>query len=294
MICKGSAIASIQHARVFARHLVKKENTVVEVREAFGFGTIEDDLVDLQLQTRLTRGHTGIFHVAIGPRKDEYMREEEWDRAITIIEEEFGLTGQDRIQVYHEKDGRPHLHVFWSLVNQQERKLIQIRYYKRRLQKVADQMEQEFGHKKTRRTANEYTLEISDADRMRKARTGKNPLERKRLISQLWRDYPNPQDFIVKIKDHQYIVAQGDRSRYVLVDRNGEIYNLVRQLPKLVKQKDVHARFGGLYQSFPTVEQAVHQQKEQLAMHKADQDKKLDQQIDRIRKKRKQRLSRER
>lgn len=257
MILKGSTVAGVKHARQFARHLVKEENSIVEVWESImSEGTrkeIEADLVDMQLLTSMTRGRTGIFHIAISPREEEEMSKEEWQQAVNMAEGEFELNGQFRMQVYHEKKGRPHLHVFWSLVDMDKNRLIPLRYYKRRLQRLADEMELEFGHKRTRRFANESTLEITNADRLREGRTKKSAKARKQLISKIWQKDVSPQKTIANLQSAGYVVVQGDRCRYALIDREGEVYNLTRELPKLIKQKDVHARLGELYQDLPTL-----------------------------------------
>lgn len=86
MILKGSTITTVQHARQFAAHLFKPENEVIRVRESIMGGEGQDavaaDLIDMQLLTSLTKGKTGIFHVAIDPRKEEAMTPTMWDRSL--------------------------------------------------------------------------------------------------------------------------------------------------------------------------------------------------------------------
>lgn len=246
---------SVKHARSFAQHLFKEENDVITVLESSLGGQsredVEADLIDMQLQTNLTKGFTGIFHVAINPRMNETMTAQQWQQAIDLIETEFNLSNQNRLQVYHEKVGRPHLHVFWSLTNLEEKRLIYLPYYKRRLQKTANRLEITFGHQQTPRRAGPNSIEITNADRMRQARTGKDVQKRKRYLSSLWKQSTTSEEFLSKLKKSGYTLAQGNKCRYLLFDSDGEHYNLVRQLPKLVKQKDVHARLGQHYQTLP-------------------------------------------
>ncbi|MEM7368711.1 MAG: relaxase/mobilization nuclease domain-containing protein [Bacteroidota bacterium] len=267
MILKGSTIASVQHARRFAQHLVKEENTLIEVAGSDGsqqHQDLYDDLVDMHLLTRLTRGKTGIFHVAINPQVGETMNHDQWDRAIAHIEEEFGLEGQLRLQVYHEKKERAHLHVFWSLVDLEQGKLIQIRYFKRRLQRRATQMEQEFGHAITRRTTSKRSLEITNADRMQQARTGKDSGQRKRRITALWEQANSAEHFIQALRLRGFDLIQGDRCKYALIDRAGEVYNLVRELPKQVKLKDVDGKLQEHYKSLQTLQEATEEREHKL------------------------------
>ena len=53
------------------------------------------------------------------------------------------------------------------------------------------------------------------------------------------------------MKSKGFVIAKGDRSRYTVVDNRGEIYNLVRQLPKVVRQKEVHQRLGNHFSALP-------------------------------------------
>ncbi|MEZ4849729.1 MAG: hypothetical protein R3B93_14175 [Bacteroidia bacterium] len=254
MILTGSKITSVKHARLFARHLFKEENIEIIVHESpLGSNSraeIEDDLVDFQLQTDLTQGSFGIFHVAVSPNPNDAMSPEQWNRSVELIEEEFALSGQPRIMIFHrKKDERKHLHVLWQTVK--DERIIDIWRYKKRLQRQADQMEIEFGHKRTRRKANEHTLTITHTERMRKARTGQNPLLRKRIISEIWQESKTPEAFLQTMRVKGFVIAKGDRSRYPVVDNRGEVYNLTRQLPKVVRQKEVHLRLENHFSALP-------------------------------------------
>lgn len=230
MILKSSRVASIDHARKMARHLLKaNDNEVLQVWEQSKNG-LENDMVDFQLLTELTRGKRGIFHVAINPRSYDGMTPEQWERSVQAIEKEFGLTGQPRVQVYHEKAGRPHLHVCWSLVDQEKGKLLDPSHDRPRLQTIALELEKEFAQELTNRVANDNTIEITDKDRAREAKTGKSPQERKVLITELWHQAKTPEDFSQAMQEHGYVIAKGNKARIIAVDRDGEPFNLTRQL----------------------------------------------------------------
>ena len=247
MILKGSTVHSVHHAKKFGVHLFKEENEVIRVRESLlGFSdqkSIENDLRNMQILTDLTKGKTGIFQVSIAPRKGEVMSEQKWDRAVDMIQQEFKLENQFRIQVYHEKEGRPHLHVFYSLVDAERKRLIQVPYYKRRLQRLGVEMEREFGHEKTNRTPGERTVEVSNADRMKYG--GKQAYHRKLFITDMWNRSETPERFVTGLNTYGYDVAHGERARFLLIDKEGQVENLVRQLPKTVKTKQVREFFEG-------------------------------------------------
>ena len=214
MILKGSRIANIAHARKMARHLLKEENEVVQLWESAADG-LENNLVDFQLYTKLTRGNRGIYFVAINPREHEEITQEQWAIAVERIEKELGFTGQPRVQVYHEKDGRPHLHVGWSMVDQEKGKILDPKNDRPRLQTLGLELEKEFGHELTRRTANDNTIEITDKDRARESKTGKSAKERKQLFTQLWNETETPDAFLTALAREGYQVAKGDRAGIV-------------------------------------------------------------------------------
>lgn len=242
MILKSSRIANINHARKMGAHLLKDENEVVQVWESDTDG-VENTLVDFQLYTKVTQGNRGIYHVAISPREDETMTREQWSQAVEAIEQKFGLSGQPRVQVYHEKEGRPHLHVCWSMVDFEKRKLIDIgRGDHFKLQELATELEREFGHELTERAANDNTIEITAKDRARESRTGKSAKARKELMREIWQRTSTHGEFVAALEKAGYILSKGDKCRFAITDRDGDGYNLVRDLPKLIKVKDVAAR----------------------------------------------------
>jgi hypothetical protein len=245
-----------------AAHLFKEENEVIQVRESLDGGqdrqAVEASLVEMQLYTRMTRGNTGIFSVAISPREGDTLTPEQQARAIELIEKKFKLEGQPRIRVDHEKSGRFHSHLFFSIVDQEKCKLIEISHYKYKLQECAVTMEKEFDLAPVRRTPDEHTIEVTNADRMRDTKERKCQ-DRKREVSDLWNRSKSAEEFLEQIRAAGYEVAKGERSRFVLLDRDGQPYNLVRELPKEVKAKAVTMRFEGLENGFLSVEEAKKQ-----------------------------------
>ncbi|MCB0832882.1 MAG: hypothetical protein KDC45_05425, partial [Bacteroidetes bacterium] len=253
-----------------AHHLWKEENTEKIAYETYGGvgdrQDIEDTLVDMQLLTKLTKGQTGIFHVAINPREEETLNEEEKRRAIEMIEALWpdkegkgALSGQQRFHVDHVKDGRTHSHVFWSMVLQDEGKLIDLKLYKRRLQECAVEMEKEFGHEPVPRTPSKETLEISNADRMRETAQQKAK-DRKKEISRIWEQTSHAQAFIEEARKAGYEIAKGDKCRFLVLDHDGQAFNLARDLPKTIRVKQIAERFGALEQELVSVEMARQRQ----------------------------------
>ena len=239
-----------------AAHMFKDENERIHV---YGLGghdltAVENNLVDMYGLTKLTKGKkNAIFHVAVSPRENEALTEEQKALALEMIAKRFGLQGQIYFSIDHIKEGRAHTHVFWSAVDMQNGKLINLSHYKRVLQDLAKEMELEFGHELTNRRANEKSFEMSHADRMIQGRTGEKALDRKLLVTALWNQTTTAEEFIKSLKAAGYDVVKGERCKFGIIDPHGKVHNLVRDLPKLVKAKDVTKRLGQIYDDLPTV-----------------------------------------
>lgn len=288
MILSGSTISNVNHARKMAVHLFKDENDKV-VRETINGGTeykdFESSLISMQLMTRMTQGNTGIFHVAISPREDETLTPEQYDQAIEIIEQKFGFRNnedgltQPRVRIDHIKDGRAHSHVLWSLVDQDNEKLLKTSLYKRKLQDCAINMEKEFNLTPVDRTPKESTMQLTHADRMIEARNKKKnidrlkAIERKQEMTDIWSTSENGQTFLDNLKRSGYSMANGNKMTkitvinekgekekvevpvLVVVDQYGEARNIARELPRTVKVKQVREQLGGLVNNFLSVEE---------------------------------------
>ncbi len=290
MILSGSTISSVSHARKMAVHLFKGENETIVVRETINGGTdykdFESSLVSMQLMSRMTQGNTGIFHVAISPRENENITPDQYDRAIEMIEEKIlvdgegnVLRGQPRIRIDHIKEGRAHSHVMWSLVDQDNEKLVKTSLYKRKLQECATEMVEEFDLMPVDRTPKGTTMQLTHADRMVDARNKQNNLDRqtalvrKQEIASIWEKSRTGHAFLENLKLSGYAMANGDKMTktttinelgqkekiavpvLVVVDQYGNARNIARELPRTVKAKQVREYLGDLVNNFLSVEE---------------------------------------
>jgi len=100
--------------------LTMGENEHIEVHQVRGF--MADDvagaLSEVDAIARGTKCRQHLFSVSFNPPPYENVRTETFDQAIEAIEEQNGLSGQPRVVVFHEKDGRRHAHAVelcWNL-----------------------------------------------------------------------------------------------------------------------------------------------------------------------------------
>ena len=268
MILKGSTISGTDHARNMAEHLFKDENEKIFVREIPGAQdrkAVEDMLVDMHQFIKATKAKKhSIFHVAINPREHETLTSEQAAIALARIEKEFELEGQLRFQVDHIKDKRFHTHVFWSAVDMEKKKLKELDFYKLRLQNIRVGLEEEFGHEITPTEPSETTLEVNDKDRMIENRTKEKAIDRKLLMTALWNQTKQIEDFISAVQAEGYDIAKGDRCRFAVLDGKGNTFNLVRDLPKTIKTKQVKERFGEYYDQLLSVQETLERMQERI------------------------------
>ena len=128
-------------------------------------------------------------------------------------------------------------------------------------------MEIAFDHERTARRKSDQSYEVTNADRMRENRTKEKALKRKEEITALWMQSDSAKAFTAALQEKGYVVAKGDRSKFALIDRHGNVSNLVRDLPKTIRTKDVMTWFGEDYERLQNVEQA----KEKVATWKKEQ-----------------------
>ncbi len=278
MIVKGGSRSSVTF---WSKHLLRTdENESVTVLET---ALWEDDaptslyrsLEHFQDMAKLTeRGKKGLYCAHIDPDQAENMTEEDWHKAVEILEEKLGFTGQPRLIVKHTKNGRDHIHVIWQRAKQREDNgkwfLISDSGNFKKHELAARAMERELGHSHikgvfTGRNRDPQTKRYRDArpvaslnhrEWQRAKRTGADPRAAKSEIADLWKTHKNGQDFKTALEHEGYHLARGDcKDVYMVLDQNGEAYGLRQALRSTgTRKKDIEARLKGFpVQSLETV-----------------------------------------
>jgi hypothetical protein len=245
MILKGSQRGG---AANLARHLLRAdENEHVELYELNGF--VADDLPgalqEIYAVSRGTRCEQYMFSVSLNPPETESVPVEYFEKAISDIENDLGLSGQPRAIVFHEKEGRRHAHCVWSRIDAEEMKAINLPFYKNKLREVSRQLYFQYGwtmpqgllDAKNRDPLN-YTL----AQWQQAKRMGDDPKILQSLFQNCWAVSDNRKSFEQALQGHGLYLAKGDRRGYVAVDYRGEVYSLSRWLK--VKTKALKERLG--------------------------------------------------
>lgn len=264
MIIKGSSRGAPGQ---LAKHLLRADtNERVKVLELQSpTGDLREALRDWQCLAEGTRGEKGLYHANIDPEAHYEMTAEQWQRAVDVLEEELGFKGQPRAVVMHEKEGRTHIHVVWQRTQVDTMTLLSDSWNYRAHEEASMKLEQEFGHehvpgkhaKRDREKQPELPKsEITHAEWQQADRTGIDPRERKDAITKLYSQCDNGMALKAALESAGYVLAQGDQRDFVIVDSQGEIHSLGRQI-KGVKAKDLREFMADIDRAtLPTVEQA--------------------------------------
>lgn len=268
MIIKGGSRAA---PRQLARHLQRTDtNERVKVLELQSpTGDLNEAFRDWQFLATGTRGSKGLYHANIDPDARYTMTPEQWQRAVDVLEEELGFQGQPRAVVLHEKHGRQHIHVVWQRTDTDTMTLRSDSWNYLAHEQASQRLEQEFGHevvpgkhaKRDREQSPDFPKsEINHAEWQQSERTGVDPRDRKEAITRLYEQSDNGTALKAALEQAGYVLAQGNRRDFVIIDSQGEIYSLGRQIG--VKAKVLREFMADIDRDkLPTVEAATEQAK---------------------------------
>jgi len=263
MILKGSSRRGAIDLALHLNNGLDNERVIVsEVR-----GAVSENLYDAFREWELivdqSKAKNSFYSLSINPDPEQRdWSEKEWKRAIEHVEEKLGLTGQPRAIVYHSKVGeydentreRLHCHIVWSRIKVKDQQLRAISdsndYYK--LRAATKELAMEFGLnlRRGRKSKEKFDHALAQG----KNRDPETAKERKATITKLWEQYPDPKAFAVALSKADYILAQGDRRSFVVVDSDAQVHAIARSIEG-VKTKQVRERLGDETE-YPTVKQA--------------------------------------
>ena len=234
--------------RQLGLHLLKiVENEHVEVHEIRGF--MADDVLGAMKETQAislgTQCKQPLFSLSANPPEDANVSPEAFVSAMDKVEERTGLTGQPRIIVFHEKEGRRHAHCVWSRIRADEMKAVQLSHFKNKLQEVSRELFIEHGWEmpeglmdKRNRDPRNFTL----AEWQQAKRMGHNAKDLKTAMQEAWNISDSRKAFERALEDRGMFLAKGDKRGHVAVTYEGEAISVARYTGK--KAKEIRDRLG--------------------------------------------------
>lgn len=222
-----------------AAHLGNAEKnervTLLETR-----GTVAQDLrgalVEMDAYALGTNCKKSLYHAAISPEPPHRLTPEQREEAVDALEKTLGLDGHARVVVMHEKLGREHVHVVWSRIDLEKMRSVSDSHNYRKHEEVARDLERRFGHDRVQGAHHEREgvkrpdRTPSRAELRQEERTGIKGKDVKREVTEAFRSSDNAEAFKAALEDRGYILAQGDRRDFVIVDRASGIHSLARRI----------------------------------------------------------------
>ncbi|MEJ7934700.1 relaxase/mobilization nuclease domain-containing protein [Sphingobium sp. AN558] len=228
-------------------HLLKEENEHLEIHEIRGFAS--DNLLgamkEAQAVAQGTRCKQYLFSVSLNPPDMASPSIEAFEAAIDRIEEKNGLTGQPRMIVFHEKEGRRHAHAVWSRIDADTMTAQPLPFFKMKLREISKGLYLEHGWQMPRglmdskeRDVRNFTL----AEWQQAKRAGHDPKIIKATIQECWVSSGNRAEFSKALEGRGLYLAKGDSRAYVALTIEGEVMSIPRMVG--IKAKDIIAKLG--------------------------------------------------
>jgi hypothetical protein len=251
VIIKGTSCAG---ASRLSAHLTRTDtNERAEVKDIRG--TAADDLLgalkEMETVACGTRTTKPFYHGSINTRADERLTDEQRLHSIDWLEAALGLTGQPRVVVVHEKEGREHCHIVWSRIDLDRMAAISDSHNYRKHEEVARALEREFGHERVQgahveRDGKERPERTpSHSEMLQAERTGLSTAEAKTFMTETWQATKNGQEFKAALDEKGWVLARGDRRDFVAIDQKGGVHSIARRIAG-VKVADVRLRFADI------------------------------------------------
>lgn len=259
MILKGNRRGG---AKDLALHLMKEENDHVTLHELRGFASLNlmDALNETYALSRGTRCTKFMYSMSVNPPPGETASTDDILYAIEKSEKALKLGGQPRAIVFHEKNGRRHAHVVWSLINSREMKAVRLRNDRTKLQPLTRSLFIKHGwdmppgllDNKNRDPRNFTLKEYHQAQKH-----GRDPKEIKSAIQSAWAISDSRAAFVAALEEKGMKLAKGDRAGFVCIDMFGEYHGLRQALG--LRVKNIRSKIGNERENpelFQSVEQA--------------------------------------
>jgi hypothetical protein len=236
MIIKGKSRSG---PGALAKHLGNAETneriTLLETKD-----TIADDLrgalVELDAYAVGTRCDKPLYHAAISPEPPHRLTPDQRMEAVNALEAKLGFNGHPRVVIMHEKLGREHIHVVWTRIDLEKMRSISDSHNYRKHEEVSRELERRFGHERVQGAHHEREgvarpdRTPSRAELRQEERTGIRGKQVKAEVTWIYRASDSVEAFKAGLEAKGYVLAQGDRRDFVIVDREGGVHSLARRI----------------------------------------------------------------
>lgn len=245
MILKGSQRGSL---RRLARHLRNElDNDFVEVIEVRGFLSedMTEALIEVKAMARGTKCRQPVFSLSMNPPGLACASNGDFRAAADKIEKRLGLTGQPRLLVAHEKNGRRHCHAEWSRIDAENMTAINLPFFKTKLRTLSREFYLEYGWPLPPGLVDKSKadpLNYTECEFSQSKRAGVDPKAVKAIFQDCWAHAQSLDSFAAMLRRYGYHLARGDKRGFVAVDFTGEVLSVSRYAS--VRAKELRGKFG--------------------------------------------------
>ncbi|MGE0290451.1 MAG: relaxase/mobilization nuclease domain-containing protein [Bradyrhizobium sp.] len=270
----------------WADHLRNEEkNDRVAILEYSGLASdnLPDAFREMKGLAADTKADNFFYQANINPQPGETLTPAQWREAVDTLEKNLGLTGQPRVVVEHEKEGRVHRHVVWSRIDQDRGVAISDSLTAPIHERTSRELEIKFDLQRGKsvlipdREDERPERRPKKYETFRAAGTGIDPEQVKADLRAAKERSDNGHSFRAALEaSGDYVLARGDRRDFVVIDRAGDEHSPARRLG--MKAAEVRKFMADLDRDdLPSVQEAkVYQlgrQQEREAERKAEAEK---------------------
>lgn len=258
MISKGN---THQNGVKLARYmLTPKEGERVELFELKGFASsdIKEAFRSVHVMAEGTKCLQPFFHCQVRNRDEEELTREQWLRVANRIESKLGLTDQPRAICFHidQVTGHEHMHVAWSRIDAETMRAVPLPFFKERLKEVSRELEIELGLTRVKNERDGPVMAPNRNEFEEARRLGVDIQAVRNTIRDCFERSDGGRSFEAALADHGFVLAQGDRRAFVVIDHEGGIHALGKRVLGITSGQ-TRDRLADLDRDqLPTVEQA--------------------------------------
>jgi hypothetical protein len=232
MICKGN---THQNGVKLARYMMTgKGDERAEIFELRGFasGAIEEAFRSVHVMAEGTKCRQPFFHVQVRNQDLEELTREQWLRVVNRIESRLGLTDQPRAICFHidQITGQEHMHVAWSRIDMDTMRAVPLPFFKERLKSVARELEIELGLARVKNERDGAVRAPGRNEFEEARRLGVDIQAVRQGIRDCFEHSDNGRSFEAALAERGWVLAEGDRRAFVVIDHEGGIHALGKRI----------------------------------------------------------------
>jgi len=205
-----------------------------------------------------------VYTYSLSWHKDDKPTREEMQNAVFETLDRMKLTDHEAVIVAHRDTDHPHVHVICNLVNPNTGRTHTAQLDHKKLSEWAQEHDQRFERDHcSERIKNNQERSTSDL----KAKFVKHRAKedsRAVMIQNIYSQSDSGKSFKAALREQGYILAQGHKGRVALVNEEGQVFSLARQLKKQ-RARDIKARLKDIdFKSLPLIKELAEQQRDKI------------------------------